>query len=68
MYIVPFKSAFGCFEGVIVYLSCICVFSVLFGFFQGLIWPFLLMTTWQPWQGLKDLLRALGLWYCESWE
>jgi len=25
------------------------VFSVLFGFFWGLIWPFLLITAWQPW-------------------
>jgi len=38
----PFKSAFGCFKGVVVYLSCMWLFSVLFGFFQGLIWPFLL--------------------------
>jgi len=26
MYILPFKSAFGCFEGVVVYLSCIWLF------------------------------------------
>jgi len=29
----PFKSTFGCFNGVVVYLSCIWLFSVLFGFF-----------------------------------
>ena len=27
MYILPFKSAFGCFEGVLVYLACIWLFS-----------------------------------------
>jgi len=26
MYIMPFKSAFGCFKGVVVYLSCIWLF------------------------------------------
>jgi len=48
MYILPFKSAVWCFEGVFVYLSCSWLLSVLFGFLQGLIWPFLLMSTWQP--------------------
>jgi len=33
MYILPFKYAFGCFKGVFVYLPCIWLFSVLFGFF-----------------------------------
>ena len=32
-YILPFKSAFGCFEGVFVYLSYIWLFSVRFSFF-----------------------------------
>jgi len=48
MYILPFKSAFVCFKGVVVYLSRIWLFSVRFGLLQGSIWPFLLMATWQP--------------------
>jgi len=35
-----FKSAFGCFKSVVVYLFCIWLLLVLFGFFKGLIWPF----------------------------
>jgi len=35
MCILPFESAFWCFVGVVVYLSCIWLFSVLFGFFEG---------------------------------
>jgi len=35
MYILHFKTAFGCFKGVVVYLSCIWLFSVLFGFFKS---------------------------------
>jgi len=30
----PFKNVFGCFEGVVVYLSSIWLFSVLFGLFS----------------------------------
>jgi len=26
MYVLPFKSAFGCFKGVVVYLSCMWLF------------------------------------------
>ena len=48
MYILPFKRAFGCFKGVVVYLSCIGFFGAVIGFFKELIWPFLLMTTYQP--------------------
>jgi len=48
----PFKSTFGCFKGVVVYLSGIWLFSMLFGYFKGLIWPFLLTTTWQPWSAV----------------
>jgi len=33
MYILPFKRAFGCFKGVVVYLSCI-------GFFWCYYWLF----------------------------
>jgi len=44
MYIVPFESLFGCFRGVV---DCVFGFFVP-SYFLGLIWPFLLMTTWQP--------------------
>jgi len=42
--ILPFESAFGCFQDV-VYFSCILLFSVLFGVFKGWFGLFLLMTT-----------------------
>ena len=44
--ILPFESAFGCFQDV-VYFSCILLFSVLFGVFKRWFGLFLLMTTWQ---------------------
>jgi len=37
MCILPFESAFGCFEGVVMYLCCIWLFSVLF------VWLFLMV-------------------------
>jgi len=31
IFVFPFERAFGCFKGVVVYLSCIWLFLVLFG-------------------------------------
>jgi len=50
-----------CFKGVLlVHLSCIWLFSVLFGFFKALIWPFLLMTTSVPGSPASDVLREIS--------
>jgi len=43
-----FESTFGCYKGVVLYLSWIWLFWCYLAF-QGLIWPFMLMTTWHPW-------------------
>jgi len=40
MYVLYINSAFTCFKGVVVYLSCIWLFMVLYGFFKGCLFAY----------------------------
>jgi len=44
----PFKSAFGCFKSVVVYLSCIWLFRCYLAFFKGWSGIFCLWLTGNP--------------------